>query len=123
MNALVSYGYPGNIRELQNMIERAAVLSEGTVIGLELLPEHLQNSIEGPTAFESSHLQLIGDQEQDCVLPLSIAMKEPERRIIQHALQSNDWNRQKTADQLQINRTTLYKKMRAYGLDGLEEAG
>ena len=122
MDALVSYGYPGNIRELQNIVERAAVLSEGTIIGPELLPKHVRTTDTSPTAPGSSHLQLAGELEHDDVLPLSIALKEPERRIIEHALQINNWNRQKTADQLQINRTTLYKKMRAHGLDGLEEA-
>ena len=50
--------------------------------------------------------------------PLAQAMLEPERRIILAALQANGWNRQETARQLQINRTTLYKEMRQLGIDG-----
>ncbi|MDI1290551.1 MAG: helix-turn-helix domain-containing protein, partial [bacterium] len=45
------------------------------------------------------------------------ALREPERRILVKALRANQWSRQKTADQLGINRTTLYKKMRQLGLD------
>ena len=49
-------------------------------------------------------------------------MEEPERQIILAALEANGWNRQKTADQLQINRTTLYKKIKQYGLEAYGEA-
>ncbi|MFW5840793.1 MAG: helix-turn-helix domain-containing protein, partial [Planctomycetota bacterium] len=47
---------------------------------------------------------------------LAEAMQGPEKQIIRQALQDNDQSRQATADQLGINRTTLYKKMRKYGL-------
>lgn len=50
-------------------------------------------------------------------MPLVEAMKEPERRILLAALEANGWNRGQTAKQLDINRTTLYKKIRQYRLD------
>lgn len=50
-------------------------------------------------------------------MALSEAMKGPERAILLTALEANDWSRQRTAEQLQINRTTLYKKIRQYRLD------
>lgn len=50
-------------------------------------------------------------------MPLSEAMKDPERRILLSALQANGWNRGETAKQLDINRTTLYKKIRQHRLD------
>ena len=52
-------------------------------------------------------------------LPLALeqALEGPERRIIERALKRNEWNRQATAAELDINRTTLYKKMRKYRLD------
>jgi DNA-binding NtrC family response regulator len=55
-------------------------------------------------------------------MPLEEAMKEPERRILLRALTANKWNRQQTADDLKINRTTLYKKMKALGIEGGEGA-
>ena len=48
---------------------------------------------------------------------LTVALEVPERRIIESALKRNAWNRQATAAELDINRTTLYKKMRKYRLD------
>ena len=49
-------------------------------------------------------------------MPLERAMEVPEKRIIEAALERHAWNRQATAAELEINRTTLYKKMRKYGL-------
>ena len=50
------------------------------------------------------------------VRPLKEALEEPEKRIIIQALQAFNWNRQETARVLDINRTTLYKKMKKYNL-------
>jgi DNA-binding NtrC family response regulator len=50
-------------------------------------------------------------------MSLEIALQGPERKIIELALKRNNWNRQATAAELNINRTTLYKKMRKYRLD------
>ena len=49
--------------------------------------------------------------------PLGEALAEPERQIILAALEANNWNRQATAGQLNINRTTLYKKIKQYRLE------
>ena len=51
---------------------------------------------------------------------LKHALEGPERMVIRAALEANNWNRQETAKTLDINRTTLYKKMKRYGLE--EEA-
>ncbi len=49
-------------------------------------------------------------------MSLKDALAEPEKNIIRQALEANHWNRQETAKALQINRTTLFKKMKHYGL-------
>ena len=54
-------------------------------------------------------------------MPLQQALEIPERRIIEAALKRNNWNRQATATELDINRTTLYKKMRKFGMLGVGE--
>ncbi|MFW5653992.1 MAG: helix-turn-helix domain-containing protein, partial [Planctomycetota bacterium] len=54
---------------------------------------------------------------------LSVAMERVEREVLLAALDHNKWNRQRTSDQLNINRTTLYKKMRHHGLDSIADAG
>ena len=53
---------------------------------------------------------------------LKEALEGPERQIIRDVLESNGWNRNATADQLGINRTTLYKKMKRLGLDKMTPA-
>ena len=55
--------------------------------------------------------------------PLHKALEEPEKQIILAALQAHNWNRQETADALQINRTTLYKKIKQYGLEEYGQTG
>ena len=50
-------------------------------------------------------------------MALADALQEPERQIILAALEANNWNRQLTAEMLQINRTTLYKKMKRFKLE------
>ena len=55
-------------------------------------------------------------------MPLEQALLAPERSILLSALKANNWNRQKTAEQLQINRTTLYKKMKLHNIDAHEAA-
>jgi DNA-binding NtrC family response regulator len=112
MDALRRYRFPGNVRELQNVIERAAVLARGQTIGVEDLPPGLADD-------QPSRLSLAADAEGPWVpTTLEEALREPERRIIVRALDANGWNRQRTSDQLGINRTTLYKKMKQYGLLG-----
>ena len=50
-------------------------------------------------------------------MPLEQALLEPEKQVLLAALNANHWNRQETARQLNINRTTLYKKMKLLGID------
>ncbi len=112
MAAMQRYTWPGNVRELENAIERAVVLCRRPQIDLDDLPDSLQS---GSMPREANHE---GNGEQyDKPMPLEQALEGPERRIIEAALKRNNWNRQKTAKELNINRTTLYKKMRRYRLD------
>ncbi len=111
MAALQRYNWPGNVRELENAIERAVVLCRRPQIDVEDLPESIQ--FYSPRAIPPRPDQDTFDQP----MPLEQALEVPERRIIEAALKRNDWNRQATADELDINRTTLYKKMRKYRLD------
>ena len=102
MQYLERYAWPGNIRELENVIERAVLLSKGKFIGVEDLP--------------SSITQEQGQHKAYRPMSLKEAMAEPEKKIIRQLLEANQWNRQATAKALQINRTTLFKKMKQYGL-------
>ena len=112
LDALRRYDYPGNVRELQNIMERAAVLARRPTIGVEDLPGAVIDP--SPRGGLEPAPESEGPWEP---APLADALREPERRIILRALRANDWNRQVTADQLEINRTTLYKKMKILGID------
>ncbi|MFI4881254.1 MAG: helix-turn-helix domain-containing protein, partial [Phycisphaerales bacterium JB064] len=109
--------YPGNVRELQNIVERAAVLTRSPTIQLHDLPPQVIENATG--VLTPAPLRAAAEEEETpwIPMPLADALREPERRIILKALKANDWNRQQTADDLGINRTTLYKKMKALGLD------
>ena len=109
--ALRQYTWPGNVRELENAVERAVVLCRKPHIDVADLPEPISQSSVRSTAAD------VGPQEELGAQPLHIALEGPERRIIEAALLRNQWNRQATAAELDVNRTTLYKKMRKYGLD------
>lgn len=104
--------WPGNVRELENAVERAVVLCKGRKITARDLPPKM---VDSATTFQP-------DASYDPVT-LREALETPEKRIIESALHANGWNRQLTADRLGINRTTLYKKMKRYGLDVEIEMG
>jgi len=103
--ALQRLRLPGNVRELQNIVERAVLLGRGDVIR----PEDLPASVHGPAAVP--HVEAAGSHS------LKSALAAPEREIILAVLDSNNWNRNETAEALGINRTTLYKKMKRLGLE------
>ena len=113
MAALQRYNWPGNVRELENAIERAVVLSRRPQIDVDDLPETIQQYTGRPASAAGTSAEVINEDP----MPLATALEVPERRIIERALQRNAWNRQATAAELDINRTTLYKKMRKYQLD------
>ena len=105
MVTLERYHWPGNVRELQNVIERAVLLGKGPLITLADLPTEVRGS---------NGLMMSAPIGQRT---LKEALEGPERQIIREVLESNGWNRNLTADQLGINRTTLYKKMKRLGLE------
>lgn len=104
IGAMQAYRWPGNVRELQNVVERAVLLGKSDQVRIEDLPSNLQG--DAPVAVER-----IGNRS------LKQALEGPERQIILEVLETNHWNRQLTAEQLGINRTTLYKKMKRLGLE------
>ncbi len=105
LQLLQRYRWPGNVRELVNVVERAVVLGKGIVITASDLPETLRQN----EPFVQLPAGRLGSS-------LKTAMVAPERQLILEALESNGWNRQDSANLLGINRTTLYKKMRKYGI-------
>ncbi len=99
--ALESYDWPGNVREIKNVIHRAVLNSTGGV----LLPKHL------PERLQKAHKQL-----PEISLPMGSTLKEAERIMITRTLNWTQNNRRRTASILGISRRTLYNKLEIYGL-------
>jgi len=119
MRALLAYDWPGNVRELKHCIDRmAAVHSEG-VLQMADMPSALRYQMD------SSSLQNLSDVlEQhpfaEFVLPPRapvISISDSEKLAIMQALAATQGERGKAAHLLQIGRTTLYRKMKEYGID------
>ena len=113
MKYLMEYSYPGNIRELKNMIERMVILCNDRTIDVEDLPLEIKmksDTVENKTVIGVGPLKNILEQE-------IYALDEVEKVVIAMALQKTRWNKQETSKLLGIGRTTLYEKIRKYGLD------
>jgi two-component system response regulator HydG len=109
IRALEGHPWPGNVRELKSVVERAVLYARDGVIG----PDGLDLALREPAAPRVPAPRRLRPRD---LVPLKEALEEPERQIILEALQALNWNRQETARVLDINRTTLYKKMKKYGL-------
>jgi DNA-binding NtrC family response regulator len=96
MDFMVDYHWPGNVRELENVIERAIVIDQGPEVKVDHLPFCNVEAI--PTEVPQS-------------------LQEVERLHIEKMLQRNDWNIAKTARLLNIDRSTLHKKIKKFGLE------
>lgn len=102
METLMRHPLPGNVRELENIIEYCFVLCHNGLIDVQHLPEELQPPVGSTSALAEP-------------LPPTI-LQRSEADAIRLALDRHQGNRDRTADELQISRTTLWRKMKKYGL-------
>jgi two-component system, NtrC family, response regulator HydG len=105
LSALEAFAWPGNLRQLENVVQHAVLMSSGAELSLKNLPEIVQEAT--PAVFDET--PILGDslhEQRDLA----------ERSVIHRALVSSGFNRTRAADALGISRVTLYKKMRKYGL-------
>jgi DNA-binding NtrC family response regulator len=100
MEILLNYKWPGNIRELRNVIERAVVLTSGEKIGSSELPDRLKNIRAGKES-----------------MTLKAKLEFHEEKIIRDALQSHGWNKEEVARELDVDLATLYRKIKKLGID------
>jgi PAS domain S-box-containing protein len=96
MGLLINYSYPGNVRELENIIEHAFILCKGTHIQKEHLPSNLSDQKATPDEKKS--------------------IRKLEEEHIIHTLQTCDTNLTKAAKELGIHRTTLWRKLKKIGV-------
>lgn len=104
MDILLKYPWPGNIRELKNIIERMAVNSEGDVIVMSDVPMNILKSTN------YSMERFVGKGLNEIV-------SEVEKDAIRDALRTCGGNKSQAADKLKVPRSTLYRKMEEYGID------
>jgi len=114
---LMSYSFPGNVRELENLVEQAAALSEGHELGPEDFPlrpqARLARPVESATPV-SSAAQVDGNGARTPTL--AEAVEEAERRAIAQALERNGTDLARVADELEVSSTTLWRKMKRLNL-------
>lgn len=103
MRLLMNHRWPGNVRELENALEHAMVLSRGRAIEAAHLPPELNR---GPVVKRAQDVPLHSEEE---------------KTMLAEALREAGWNRSRAARMLGIDRTTLWRKIREYGLKPPEE--
>jgi two-component system NtrC family response regulator len=98
------YPWPGNIRELENLMERLAALHEGGTITVDDLPEYMLNRASkiGPVLLN--------------IPPDGVDLEQVDKDLIREALERNRWNQTRAARFLRISRNTLIYRMQKYGL-------
>jgi two-component system response regulator HydG len=101
MELLKSYEWPGNIRELRNTVERAVILCEGDLIGIEHLPP-----------------EMTGRSERSQIrIAAGLALETVEKEYILYSLERNRGNKARTAEALGISEKTLYNKLHRYAAE------
>jgi PAS domain S-box-containing protein len=96
LDVLLNYDYPGNVREMENILEHACLLCQGDVIQCDHLPRDLRESQCAPSA--------------------PVRVVNPQRQQLLEVLKAHGWNRQRAAEALGVDRTTLWRRMRRWGI-------
>src|SRR5579862_4194560 len=101
MSILMNYSWPGNVRELENAVERAVVLGQGEQLRTQDLPQQVHQRVDAQHPLVQAHLTL----------------EEMEKLAIAQALRLTGGNKSEAAERLGIHRTSIYDKMRRYGIE------
>jgi len=102
LEALAQYDFPGNVRELRNIINRAFIMARSDTLTIECLPDKLTGA------------RRINKASNAVTIPLGQPMEEVERIVIEETLNMTDGDRKKTAEILGISYKTLYNKTKKY---------
>ena len=106
VSVLMSHSFPGNIRELENIIEYATVVCKNSMIGMEHLPDYLRQAKKG-----EKHIS--GKKEPHD----NLSWQDLERKFLVEVLKKNKWNKSATAAQLGIHASTLWRKMKRLNIE------
>lgn len=120
MDVMQMYDWPGNVREMENIVQRAMILSPGPWLGAETLPPEMRSGSSAVQMKVEDEKIELAINPHDFSEPMSDQIErlidELEERKIKAALQKCDGHRQETADLLGISRKSLHNKMLKYGL-------
>ncbi len=103
---LMQYDYPGNVRELENIVQHGVLLSEGNVISKTSLP---------PRVFQRAQLAIEGSKKEQ-----NVNIDQAEEELIKQALMRFEGNQTEAAKNLGISRSTLWRKIKAYKLENFK---
>ena len=109
LDRLINYSWPGNIRELENFVERVSILKREGQIELADLPIHFDNNLAGGR-------QRLPTDIPENGIDFNNAIASYENQLILNALNKTGWNRNQAALLLRLNRTTLVEKIKKKGL-------
>jgi DNA-binding NtrC family response regulator len=125
MRAMVSYSWPGNIRELRNAVEYAFVLAKGKSVRSEHLPEKVvtKRALFSPSPQKAMVIEEDPIKEEQVVEPAhfelpgtAVVVKQSVRDSLIHALRQADGNQTKAAQYLGVSRVTVWKRMKKYNI-------
>src|SRR5690606_8088595 len=109
---LLAHSWPGNLRELRNVVKRAVLLTTGPQVQLNGLPAEVIGGLPAPRTVEhhtlAENLNLEG---------LKGVSHSAEKQAILKALERNGFNKSRTAEMLNIDRKTLYNKLKSFGIE------
>ena len=125
MQTLCAYAWPGNVRALENVVERAVLLSIGPMISLEDLSAKIRSGSERPSPAVVVDIEAVSgvmkaaervEPLPETGIDLRSTMEEFENNLIRQALERTGWNKNRAAQLLGINRTTLVEMVKRKGL-------
>jgi DNA-binding NtrC family response regulator len=117
LEALRSYSWPGNVRQLKNCLERAVILANNGRITLAELPPEVARPSAPPGLMASTPSGSAADTGSPAAASSPASLRDMERQQILSALEQTGWHRGKTAEILGISPSTLYRRLRDYDLE------
>ncbi len=108
LNIFMQYDWPGNVRELENTIESMYIMSPEDVIDVDVLPDNIKDKA-GIATFSEEEIENLSKET-------IITLDELEKRYILKALDVFKWNKKRAAEALGIDTSTLYRKLKSYGI-------
>ncbi|MFH0881383.1 MAG: helix-turn-helix domain-containing protein, partial [bacterium] len=107
LKKLKQFNFPGNVRELENVLRHATVMAKGDILLPQYLPDLTSEGLDRTGTNSEGGFQFPEDV---------VSLEEVEKRYIQHALQRLGWKKKAVCEALNIARTTLDRKIEQYGI-------